>query len=167
MQKNFKVWIKSSTDQIHNIAVQGPKSRDILKKFVWTPLTQPKLEEIDWFRFTVGRIGDLNGPPIMVSRTGYTGELGYEIYVAPQFQLKLFEEIELHGKELSLKLYGARALMALRLEKNWGAWSLDFRPDFTAAESGLDAFIDWNKDFVGKEACLVEKNRELKRNLLL
>ena len=61
--------------------------------------------------------------------------------MSPQFQLKLFEEIELHGKDLDLKLYGARALMALRLEKNWGAWTLDYRPDFTAAESGLDTFI--------------------------
>ncbi len=40
-----------------------------------------------------------------------------------------------------MALYGARALMSLRLEKNWGAWTLDYRPDFTATESGLDAFI--------------------------
>jgi len=40
--------------------------------------------------------------------------------------------------------------MSMRLEKNWGAWTLDFRPDFTAKESGLDFFIDWNKDFIGK-----------------
>ena len=67
---------------------------------------------------------------------------------------------------VSLKFYGVRALMALRLEKNWGAWTLDFRPDFTAAESGLDIFIDWNKNFIGKEASLNEKKKELKKNLL-
>ena len=80
----LKVWVKSSTDQIHNIAVQGPKSREILKEVVWTPPTQPKLEEITWFRFTIGRISDMNGIPIMVSRTGYTGELGYEVWCHPK-----------------------------------------------------------------------------------
>ena len=41
--------------------------------------------------------------------------------------------------------------MSLRLEKSWGAWTLDFRPDFTVAESGLDIFVNWNKDFIGKK----------------
>ena len=68
-----------------------------------------------------------------------------------------------NGKEFSLRLYGARALMSLRLEKNWGAWTLDFRPDFTAAESGLDTFINWNKEFVGKKAALDEKKQGPKR----
>ena len=56
--------------------------------------------------------------------------------------------------------------MSLRLEKNCGAWTLDFRPDFTAAESGLDAFINWNKDFVGKEASLIEKKQGVKKKLV-
>ena len=47
--------------------------------------------------------------------------------------------------------------MSLRLEKNWGAWALDYRPDFTAAQAGLDVFIDWNKDFIGKAAALAER----------
>ena len=53
--------------------------------------------------------------------------------------------------------------MALRLEKNWGAWALDFRPDFTAAESGLDIFINWNKDFIGKQASLDQKKTRCKK----
>ena len=56
--------------------------------------------------------------------------------------------------------------MSLRLEKNWGAWTLDLRPDFTASESGLDFFINWNKDFIGKEAALNEKNRGPKKKLI-
>jgi dimethylglycine dehydrogenase len=56
--------------------------------------------------------------------------------------------------------------MSLRLEKNWGAWTLDFRPDFTAAESGLDIFINWDKNFVGKKACLNEKKRGIKKKLV-
>ena len=56
--------------------------------------------------------------------------------------------------------------MSLRLEKNWGAWTLDFRPDFTAVESGLDLFINWKKDFIGKEFTLNEKQQGTKKKLV-
>ena len=56
--------------------------------------------------------------------------------------------------------------MSMRLEKNWGVWTLDFRPDFTAAESGLDFFINWNKDFLGKDAALKEKQDGPKKKLV-
>lgn len=56
-KKGLRVWVKSSTDQLHNVAVQGPKSRDILKEVIWTPPAQPTIEELGWFRFTIGRIG--------------------------------------------------------------------------------------------------------------
>ena len=69
------------------------------------------------------------------------------------------EAIEAAGTDLGLRWYGARALMSLRLEKGWGAWMLDYRPDFTAAESGLDIFIDWDKEFIGKAAALEERER--------
>ena len=55
----LKVWVKPSTDQLHNLAVQGPASREIMKSLVWTPPTQPSIEELKWFRFLVGRIGEL------------------------------------------------------------------------------------------------------------
>ena len=74
----LKAWVRSSTDQMHNIAVQGPHSRDILKKVIWTSPNRTPLEDLEWFRFTVGRIGDFHGVPVVVSRTGYSGELGYE-----------------------------------------------------------------------------------------
>jgi len=99
------------------------------------------------------------GVPATVNRISFTGELGYEIYVAPHFQLKLYEEMEAAGKEFNLKPFGVRALMSLRLEKNWGAWTLDFRPDFTAKESGLDFFIDWIKDFIGKESAKKDNSK--------
>ncbi|MER8684872.1 MULTISPECIES: hypothetical protein [unclassified Mesorhizobium] len=72
--------------------------------------------------------------------------------------MRLFEAVEQAGGDLGLRFYGGRALMSTRLEKNWGVWTMDFRPDFDASESGLDAFIDWNKDFVGKEAAAFLKH---------
>ncbi len=56
--------------------------------------------------------------------------------------------------------------MSLRLEKAWGVWTLDYRPDFTAAESGLDVFIHWDKDFVGKDAALAESTAGPKKTLV-
>ena len=97
------------------------------------------------------------GVPGILNRISFTGELGFEIYTAPHFHLKLFEEIMNQGKDLDIQLYGARALMSMRLEKNWGTWGLDYRPDFTALESGLDKFINWQKNFIGKEASMKEK----------
>ena len=79
-ERNLNVWVKSSTDQLHNIAVQGPKSREILADVIWTPPSQPRVNEIAWFHFTIGRVGDFHGAPVLVSRTGYSGELGYELH---------------------------------------------------------------------------------------
>ena len=65
-----------------------------------------------------------------------------------------------------MRHYGNRALMSLRLEKNWGAWTLDYRPDFTAIESGLDLFINWDKEFVGRETALRQRESGPERRLV-
>ena len=98
------------------------------------------------------------GVPAIVNRISFTGELGFEIYVAPHYQIKLYEELSEAGKEFNIKPFGLRALMSMRLEKNWGAWTLDYRPDFTAKETGLDAFINWDKDFIGKKFAMNDKS---------
>ena len=79
-----KVLLKTASDQIHNVAVQGPKSREILKSILWTAPARPTLDELGLFRFTIGRFGGYDGIPVLVSRTGYTGELGYEVFCHPK-----------------------------------------------------------------------------------
>jgi len=143
--KDFNVIYKNRSDDFHGLALSGPKSRNLLQKLVRENISNEN------FKFRDVREMFVAGVPAIVNRISFTGELGYEVYVAPHFQLKLYEEMEVAGKEFNLKPFGSRALMSMRLEKNWGAWTLDFRPDFTAKESGLDFFIDWNKDFIGKE----------------
>ncbi len=64
----FKAWVRSSTDQMHNLAVQGPASREIIKEIIWTSPAQPSIGELDWFRFAVGRIGHFEGAPVVVSQ---------------------------------------------------------------------------------------------------
>jgi len=151
--KNFNVVYKNRSDDFHGLALSGPKSRDLLQKIVKENISNEN------FKFRDVREMYVAGVPAIVNRISFTGELGYEIYVAPHFQLKLYEEMEAVGKEFNLKPFGGRALMSMRLEKNWGAWTLDFRPDFTAKESGLDFFIDWNKDFIGKESAKNDKSK--------
>ena len=151
--KNFNVVYKNRSDDFHGLALSGPKSRDLLQKIVRENISNEN------FKFRDVREMYVAGVPAIVNRISFTGELGYEIYVAPHFQLKLYEEMEAAGKEFNLKPFGARALMSMRLEKNWGAWTLDFRPDFTAKESGLDFFINWNKDFIGKESAKKDNSK--------
>jgi len=150
--KNFDVIYKNRSDDFHGLALSGPKSRDLLQKLIRENISNEN------FKFRDVREMFVAGVPAIVNRISFTGELGYEIYVAPHFQLKLYEEMETVGKELNLKPFGGRALMSMRLEKNWGAWTLDFRPDFTAKESGLDIFIDWKKDFIGKKSAENDKS---------
>jgi len=143
--KDFDVNYRNRSDDFHGFSLSGPKSRDLLQKLVRENISNEN------FKFRDTREMFVAGVPAIVNRISFTGELGYEIYVAPHFQIKLYEEMEKVGQEFNLKPFGSRALMSMRLEKSWGAWTLDYRPDFTAKESGLDFFIDWKKDFIGKE----------------
>jgi dimethylglycine dehydrogenase len=140
---------RNVTDDWHGIGIAGPNSRALLQKLI--------REDAEQIAFRDIRETFVGGVPAILARVSFSGELGYEIYVRPAYQLRLAEAIEEAGTDLGLTWYGARALMSMRLEKNWGVWTLDFRPDFTPAESGLDAFIDWSKDFVGKAAAEAER----------
>ena len=80
----LQVWVKESTNELHNISVQGPKSRDLLTPLIWTPPTQTPFAELKWFRFAIARLGGPQGFPLIASRTGYSGELGYELFCHPE-----------------------------------------------------------------------------------
>ncbi len=147
------------SDEWHGIAISGPKSRELLLRITREDISNKS------FKFLDIRETFVAGVPCILNRISFTGELGFEIYTAPHFQLKLFEEIQRNGEDLNIKMYGSRALMSLRLEKNWGAWGLDYRPDFSVVESGLDKFIDWKKDFIGKENAVKEKERGPEKKL--
>jgi dimethylglycine dehydrogenase len=150
---------KNVTDDFHGIAIAGPNSNQLLSR-----LTRDDVS-LDAFKFRDIRDTFIGGVPALCVRISFTGELGYEIYVAPQYQLKLFEEIQEVSKDLDLIWFGGRALMSMRLEKSWGAWTMDFRPDFNLIESGLDFFVNWNKDFVGKKAALKDKKNGPRKKL--
>ena len=96
--------------------------------------------------------------PALLTRAGFTGELGYEIWTTPDYFATLYDELWDAGRSLGLTHFGGRALSSLRLEKGYGSFNKDFRPDYTAAETGLDRFIDLRKaDFTGRAAASAER----------
>ena len=97
--------------------------------------------------------------PCLVGRVSYTGDLGYEIWVAPEYQRHVFETLMKAGEEFGIGLFGSRALNALRLEKNYGSWAREYRPIYGPLEAGLDRFVAYAKeaDFIGKAAAVAER----------
>ena len=150
----------NQTGDWHGIGLAGPKSRDLLSRITRDDVSA------EAFRFRDCRMSFVGGVPVILNRISFSGELGYEIYCRPQYLIKLAEAIEEAGADLGYRWYGNRALMSMRLEKGWGAWSLEFRPDFNAIEAGMDGFINWNKDFVGKDATLRFKTEGVARQLV-
>ena len=153
----YRVWVKSSTDQLHNIAVQGPKSRDILRDVVWTPPTQPSIDEVQWFRFTIGRIGGHNGIPLVVSRTGYTGELGFEVWCHPKHAPEVWDAVWEAGQPHGLSPLGLDALDMLRIESGLIFAGYEFDDQTTPLEAGIGFCVPLKskeEDFIGKAALL-------------
>jgi aminomethyltransferase len=158
-ERGLKVWVKSSTDQLHNIAVQGPASRAILAEVVWTPPAQPDLAELAWFHFAVGRIGGFDGIPIVVSRTGYTGELGYEIFCHPRDALAVWDAVWAAGQPHGLSPLGLEALDMLRIEAGLVFANTEFNDQTDPFEAGIGFAVapKGNEEFVGREALLRRK----------
>lgn len=156
----YKAWVRSSTDQMHNLAVQGPKSREIIKEIIWTAPAQPSIGELEWFRFAVGRIGHFEGAPVVVSRTGYTGELGYEIFCHPKDALAVFDAVWEAGQKHGLKPMGLEALDMVRIEAGLVFAHYDFSDQTDPFEAGIGFTVPLKSktdDFIGREALIKRK----------
>jgi aminomethyltransferase len=154
------VMVRSSTDQMHNIAVQGPRSRDILKEIVWTSPLQPSIVELEWFRFAIARIGDAEGVPIVVSRTGYTGELGYEIFCHPRDAAKVFDTVWEAGRAHGLTPMGMAALDMVRIEAGLIFAGTEFSDQTDPFEAGIGFTVPLKTkpdDFIGRDALIRRK----------
>jgi len=153
----MKVWVKSASEQIHNLSVQGPLSRELLKQMVWTPATQPTVEALGWFRFLVGRLDNYDGCPLMISRTGYTGELGYEVWCQPQDAERVWDRIWQLGEPLGIVPLGLEALDMLRIEAGLIFAGYEFSDQTDPFEAGIGFSVPLKSktdDFIGREALL-------------
>ncbi|MBV8567062.1 MAG: GcvT family protein [Methylobacteriaceae bacterium] len=133
-------------------SIAGPRSRELLQKLVREDLSTPKFPFMSIRRMDVGMV------PALVGRVSFTGDLGYEIWVTPDYQRALCDLLSEAGQAFGIRLFGGRALNALRLEKAFGTWAREFRPIYGPFEAGLGRFVDLRKnDFVGRSAAAAAK----------
>ncbi|MEO0621929.1 MAG: FAD-dependent oxidoreductase [Pseudomonadota bacterium] len=136
------------------LSIAGPKSRELLSRLTRDDVSNQA------FRFMAIREMDLGYAPCQVARVSFTGDLGYEIWMKAEYQRHVFERIREAGADLGLKMFGLRALNAMRLEKNFGGWAREYRPLYGPLEAGLDRFVAYEKpaDFIGKASALAERD---------
>lgn len=165
---SLNAWVRPSTDQLHNIAVQGRYSRDILSKVFWTPPLQPSIEELAWFRLTIARVGDVSGTSVVISRTGYSGELGYEIFCHPKDAVEIFDKVWEAGQEYGIKPLGLAALDLMRIEAGLIFAGSEFDDTTDPFEAGIGFTVPLKTkldDYIGREA-LEERKEHPHRKLV-
>ncbi len=134
------------------LSIAGPKSRDLLQKLVDVDISTKAFRFMDFREMAVG------GAPCMVNRITYTGDLGYEIWMAPAYQRLVYKAIKDAGEEFGLVDFGMRALLSMRLEKNFPTWFRELRPIYGPFEGAMDRFVKLEKnDFIGREAAAREQ----------
>jgi dimethylglycine dehydrogenase len=138
--------------ELVGLSIAGPKSRAVLAK-----LTNDDVSA-DAFSFLDFRETQVASVPVMINRVTYTGDLGYEIWVKPEYERRLYEKVMEAGEESGIRNFGMRALLSLRLEKNWPTWFRELRPIYGPFEADVGRFVDLKKnDFIGREAAAREK----------
>ena len=150
------VTVENISDKMNGFQIAGPKARDLLAACT---RDATDLRFLDLRRMTIGQAHCL------VQRVSYTGDLGYEIYCDPMDQRALWETLWANGQPMGLTPFGMRAMMSLRLDRFFGSWMREFSPDYTAAETGMDRFIKWDKDFIGKPVAEAERDSPPARSL--
>ncbi|NCV75197.1 FAD-dependent oxidoreductase [bacterium] len=143
------------------LTVAGPRSRDVLQKLTDTSLATKDFPFMSFRRVNIGMA------PVWLSRMTYTGDLGYEIWIAPEYQRYLFDLIWDAGKEFDMRMFGFRALITMRLEKNFGTWYREFRPIYTPLESGMERAMKFDHEFIGRAAVEAEMKTGPARKLVM
>lgn len=155
----YNVDIKDITDAFAQIAIQGPETQGILQK-----LTSTNLSEIKKFAFAEI---NFDGMPLLVSRTGYTGEDGFEIYPSASSAESVWDKLIATGAESNLKPAGLGARDTLRLEMGYLLYGHDIDEKTTPLEARLERFISFDKsDFIGKAALIAQRQNGIKKRLI-
>ncbi len=159
--KGFEVDLKNVTDEVNLLAVQGPKSLDILQK-----LTHVNLTEIEYYNFKNGSLAGVN---MIISRTGYTGELGFEIYFRGNFTVakKVWDDVFISGAEFGIEPVGLGSRDTLRLEKGYCLYGNDIDETTNPIEASLGWITKPAKaDFNGKDIIVKVKEEGVRRKLV-
>ncbi len=153
------VELVNRSDEFAQLALQGPKAEAILAK-----LTQTDLKSVAYYRFTEG---DVAGVPTLISRTGYTGEDGFELYFAAEAAEPMWRAVMTAGEPEGLKPCGLGARDTLRLEMKYALYGHEINEEITPLEAGLGWITKLEKpSFVGREALLKQKEAGIPRRLV-
>ena len=151
----LRVSVRNSTDQVVNLSLQGRHSTEILS-MIFAPVTgRPSVEELARFRFTIARNGGENGTPVLISRTGFTGELGYEIFCAPRDAETVFDLIMEQKDAFGIAPVGLSALDVLRIEAGLPMAGAEFTEETSPFDTGIGFTVPLrtkNVSFTGREA---------------
>ncbi len=159
-ERGLDAWVKDSTEQLHNLQVQGPRSLDVLREIIWTSPDQASVDELAWFRFSIARIGGEQGIPVVVSRTGYTGERGYEVFCHPKHAPQVWDAIWQAGQAFDIKPLGLDALDMLRIEAGLIFAGNEFSDQTDPFEAGIGFTVPLKSkqdDFIGRDALTKRK----------
>jgi aminomethyltransferase len=148
-----QAYVTDITAAIAFPTIQGPRSRELLKALV----SDVDLDALKRWSFTSGRIGETK---LLISRTGVTGELGFELFVPADEAVWVWDTLLRTGRDFGLKPYGVLAMFTLGLEKAYPAHGIDMDETRTPFHVGLDRWIKFDKgDFVGREALLKVRDK--------
>ena len=140
--------LRNVSKQRIGFQIAGPKAQELLSRVTRADISTAAMPFLSVREIDVGQC------QAIVQRVSYTGDRGYEIYVPWHNQAALYDILSEAGSDLGLRPFGMRAMMSLRLDKSFGSWMREFKPDYTPLETGLDRFVDYDKpvDFIGKAA---------------
>ncbi len=162
---DYQVRVHALGSSLPNLALQGPKSRDLLRKIIFTQPHVPDLDHLKWFGATIARLTDRDGAPFMLTRSGYTGELGYEIFCTKTDAIEIWDALMAAGQAFDIAPMGSAALDIIRIEAGLAAANAEFAPGVDAFEAGLGFAVDMKKEaFTGRQA--LERNARNPRRLL-
>ena len=155
------VRIRNISQERVGFQIAGPNARELLSRVAREDVSTGA------FPFLGVRWMQVGPCEAIVQRVSYTGDLGYEIYVPVSQQIALYHVLVEAGKDLGLRPFGMRAMMSLRLEKSFGSWLREYRPDFMPVETGMDRFVAYRKEveFIGKPAALADRAKKPSRKL--
>lgn len=148
-QATSGIQIRSRSTELCGFALTGPLAREVLSRVSTTDVSDPALPFLSVRELIVGLA------PVLAIRVSFTGELGYELYMTPDYQRQVHDALLRAGESLGLRQFGVRALNALRLEKGYGGWGREYTQDYTSVEAGLGRLVRMEKPhFIGREAAL-------------
>lgn len=146
------------SDGLGLLAIQGPNAQKLMAQ-----LTDYDLESMPYYTHTTAQVA---GVELMFSRTGYTGEDGFEIYIPTEHCAVLWHAVTDAGQAHNLELIGLGARDTLRLEMKMALYGNDIDKTTTPVEAGLSWIVDWDKDFIGKEVIVRQKEEKPSRRLV-